>query len=56
MLQQIRRGLKNVAARLRERDDIRLLQRMDDRMLADMGLSRSEIKSAVRNKSSSNPL
>jgi len=34
-------------ARRRERLVIRELQRMDDRMLRDIGLSRSEIRAAV---------
>ena len=56
MLHLIRFRLNGLATRLEERDAIRRLQRLDDRMLADMGIQRSQIHSAVRFQTTSNPL
>lgn len=38
----------HIAEKRRERRAIRELQEMDDHMLCDMGLSRSDIRAAVR--------
>lgn len=56
MLHMIKRGLGGFATHLKERDAVRRLQRLDDRMLADMGISRAQIPSVVRYRSSSNSL
>ncbi|MEP6827984.1 MAG: DUF1127 domain-containing protein [Aestuariivirga sp.] len=41
---------------LKERAAMRRLRRLDDRMLADIGLHRSQIRSAVKYQTSGNPL
>jgi uncharacterized protein YjiS (DUF1127 family) len=43
------RFARRVAAEQRRRNAIRQLQRLDDRMLRDMGIHRGDIESAVRN-------
>ena len=47
-LRMIFRPIGWLAARLRKRYAIRQLQRLDDRMLADIGLRRAGITEAVR--------
>lgn len=40
--------LKAIRSELERRDSARRLEAMDDRALADLGISRSEISAAVR--------
>ena len=54
MLRMIRNGLSGLTLHLKERDAVRRLQRLDDRMLAEMGIPRSQIRSAVRHHPSRN--
>lgn len=42
------RSIRNAAADLRLRHTVRCLERLDDHTLKDIGVSRSEIASAVR--------
>lgn len=42
------RSIRNAATDLRLRRTVRCLQQLDDRTLSDIGVSRSEIASAVR--------
>ncbi len=42
------RWVRGLAAKQRLRSAVRELQRLDDRMLADIGVTRGEIESAVR--------
>jgi uncharacterized protein YjiS (DUF1127 family) len=56
MLHIIRRGLHGCATRLKQRDAIRSLRRLDDRMLADIGIQRSQIQSVVRDHKFNNYL
>ncbi len=65
MLHVIRRSLHGCAAHLKQRDAIRSLQRLNDRMslqrlndrmLADFGIHRSQIQSVVRDRTSSSYL
>ena len=41
-----RRGLKQIAEKVKNRHDAMRLAEMDDRMLADIGLSRSDLRDA----------
>ncbi len=56
MFHRIKFLLNGVTARRKDRDAMRRLHRLDDRMLADMGLHRSQIHSAVKCQTSGNPL
>jgi uncharacterized protein YjiS (DUF1127 family) len=47
MFQLVMQTWGGFVTRLEERDPIRRLQRLDDRMLSDMGIQRSQIQSAV---------
>ena len=43
-----RRGLKQLAEKVKNRHDAMRLAELDDRMLADIGLSRSDLRDAYR--------
>lgn len=48
MFTTLRHRFRTVAVQWIERNAYRRLQQLDDRMLKDIGLSRSDIRSAVR--------
>ena len=48
LLNPIKRGIARIMERHRRRQDIDILLALDDRMLADIGLDRSEIEYVVR--------
>ena len=56
MFRMIRFGVNGLTRRLKERDAIRRLRWLDNRMVADMGVHRSQIQAVVKCHTSGNPL